>query len=294
MKKSNSQSVDLIQIREDIIAAMFSDEQLVNQFVLKGGNALNLVHQLPGRTSLDIDLSIPGDFAADELQDVEDRIFNGLRAQFTSRGLSVIDGKFVPKPKQAHLGQDPTWGGYTVEFKLVKSELLGQIADDEHAVRMAAIEVEPSGSRKFMVDISKYEYCDPKIPYELNGSVIYVYSLPMVAIEKLRALCQQLPQYEPRGYSTPRARDFYDIYRIVKERGVDLCRANNLALFRPIFAAKQVPLSFLSAIVGERETHRPDWPSVMNASTESDLQDYDFYFDFVISLIQKLQALGIK
>src|SRR6201984_2656483 len=109
----------------------------------------------------------------------------------------------------------------------------------------------------------------------------------MLAVEKLRAICQQLPQYELRGYPTARARDFYDIYRIVNDRGVDLCTAGNSQLFSPIFAAKKVPLSFLSLVSGERESHRPDWDAVINAATE-ELREYDYYFDFVLSLIEKL------
>jgi len=160
-------------------------------------------------------------------------------------------------------------------------------------MRMAAVEVEPGGGRTFTIDISKFEYCEPKIQYQLNESVIYVYTLPMLAIEKLRAICQQLPQYKLRGYQTARARDFYDIYRIVQDRGVDLCSIDNFQLFSPIFAAKKVPLSFLSLVSGEREFHRPDWDAVINAATE-ELREYDYYFDFAVELIEKLHAAGVK
>ena len=37
----------------------------------------------------------------------------------------------------------------------------------------------------------------------------------MIAIEKLRATCQQMPEYGIRGAATQRARDFYDIHLIV-------------------------------------------------------------------------------
>jgi hypothetical protein len=227
------------------------------------------------------------------LPDIERRIFDALNTQFAATGLSVFDGKFGPRPKAVHPDQDPQWGGYMVEFKLIETSEFQRLAGDNRAMRMASVEIEPGGGRKFTIDISKFEYCDPKIPYQLNDSVIYVYTLPMLAIEKLRAICQQLPQYELRGYSTARARDFYDIYRIVQDRGVDLCDVKNSWLFSPIFAAKKVPLSFLSLISGERESHRADWDAVINSATE-ELRDYDYYFDFVIDLVKKLDAVGIK
>jgi len=293
MKKAKKQSEDLVQIRKEIITAMFSDDVLVSKFVLKGGNALNLVHELPGRTSLDVDFSIDGDFAPEELPDIGNTIFNALTAQFAGTGFSVFDWKFAAKPKVVRPGQDPNWGGYTFEFKLIETDKFNQFASPNQKMRTAAVEVEPGGSRTFTIDISKFEYCAPKIQYQLNESVIYVYTLPMLAIEKLRAICQQLPQYKLRGYPTARARDFYDIYRIVEDRGVDLCTIDNSQLFSPIFAAKKVPLSFLSLVSGEREFHRPDWDAVINAATE-ELRDYDYYFDFVVELIQKLHAAGVK
>jgi predicted nucleotidyltransferase component of viral defense system len=294
MKQSTKRSVDLIHIRESIILAMFSDDFLVSKFVLKGGNALNIVHHLPGRTSVDVDLSIDGDFNPEELNDVERRIFEALSAQFGGIGFSVFDRKFAAKPKVPHPKQDPAWGGYMVEFKLIETEKFRELAGQEEARRRASLEIEPGGGRKFTVDISKHEYCEPKIAYQLNDSVIYVYTLPMLATEKLRAICQQLPEYGLRGYPTARARDFYDIFRIVDYRGVDLCRPENIALFPPIFAAKKVPVSLLALVSRERESHRADWDSVVNAATDVELRDYDYYFDFVVQLIEKLHAEGVK
>jgi hypothetical protein len=59
-------------------------------------------------------------------------------------------------------------------------------------------------------------------------------------IEKLRAICQQMPEYTHRTRHSGRARDFYDIYCVVTELGIDLGSEENLELARRIFAAKQV------------------------------------------------------
>ena len=48
---------------------------------------------------------------------------------------------------------------------------------------------------------------------ELDDYTIYVYSPTMIAIEKLRAICQQMPEYALQRRPSARARDFYDIYR---------------------------------------------------------------------------------
>jgi predicted nucleotidyltransferase component of viral defense system len=45
-------------IRKLTITALFSDEVLFEQLVLKGGNALSLVHGISPRDSLDLDFSM--------------------------------------------------------------------------------------------------------------------------------------------------------------------------------------------------------------------------------------------
>jgi len=54
-----------------------------------------------------------------------------------------------------------------------------------------------------------------KVNIEFGEYSIPVYTLEMIAIEKLRATCQQMPEYGIRGAATQRARDFYDIHLIV-------------------------------------------------------------------------------
>ena len=54
-----------------------------------------------------------------------------------------------------------------------------------------------------------------------------------------------------------------------------------------------MPLSLLNNIVREREFHRPDWHSVVDA-TAGDLRDFDFYFDFVIGAVDRLKSLWVE
>ena len=128
---------------------------------------------------------------------------------------------------------------------------------------------------------------------ELDDYVIYVYTLPMIAIEKFRAICQQLPDYPHRSHPTARARDFYDIYSIVTDAKVDLACSENLELFRYIFAAKNAPLSLIPKISGHRDFHRLDWPSVQDSVSKT-LRDFDYYFDFVVEQIPRLESLWVE
>ncbi len=115
----------------------------------------------------------------------------------------------------------------------------------------------------------------------------------MIVVEKLRAICQQMPDYALRSSPSPRARDFYDIWRVMTATNLDLATPENIELARHIFAAKKVPLALLAKVNDQREFHRPDWPAVVDAVAEA-LNDFDFYFDFVIEQIAVLKALWIE
>ena len=115
----------------------------------------------------------------------------------------------------------------------------------------------------------------------------------MIVVEKLRAICQQFPGYPHRGRPSARARDFYDIHAVVTIRGIDLSSEENVELIRRIFAVKQVPLAFLGRIHEHREFHRPDWYAVV-ASTTGTIEEFDFYFDFVLGQVRQLQALWVE
>ena len=115
----------------------------------------------------------------------------------------------------------------------------------------------------------------------------------MLAIEKLRAICQQMREYRLERHPRPRARDFFDIHELVTNAGVRFGTAENLSLARAIFGAKQVPLALIAAIGDHREFHRPDWPAV-EASAGAGLRTFDFYFDFVVAETGALESLWIE
>jgi hypothetical protein len=130
--------------------------------------------------------------------------------------------------------------------------------DDRDALRRFAAVLGLPERRKYSIDISKHEFCGAKIKTQLDDYTIYVYSPEMIVIEKLRAVCQQMADNTVTRNKT-RASDFYDIYQVVNERGVDIGAKDNLNLFGHIFCAKQAPLKLLSQIRDCREFHELDW-----------------------------------
>lgn len=279
--------MNFTEIRRRVIVAMFSDDVLFDRLVLKGGNALELIHRVLTRGSIDVDLSIDGEFA--DVADTRERIFRALRREFESAGYAVFDETFTVVPPEAGENARPWLSGYFAEFKLIERDLAESLGHDLEKMRRQAQTIDPQHRRKFRVELSRFEYCEGKIAADLGGRTIYVYSEEMCVIEKLRAICQQMPEYE-RAHPTPRARDFYDVYATVTRRGLDLSLPENLDLVRHIFEAKRVPLSLLVRIGETREFHRPDWDAVRDA-VQGETLGFDVYFDFVLGEVAKLEAL---
>ncbi|HEY1174251.1 MAG TPA: hypothetical protein VGH19_22990 [Verrucomicrobiae bacterium] len=78
------------------------------------------------------------------------------------------------------------------------------------------------------------------------------------------------------------------------QRDLNLVSPDNIELLRHIFAAKEVPLSFLNRLPEQKAFHREDWPSVI-ASTFKQPESFDFYFDYVVELGRRLKtAAGVE
>jgi Nucleotidyl transferase AbiEii toxin, Type IV TA system len=86
----------------------------------------------------------------------------------------------------------------------------------------------------FSIDISKHEYTAGKTQVDLDGFAVFVYTPEMIVCEKLRAICQQMPEYGPvvkrSRAGSPRARDFIDIQALMSARMVDLTTKQNRGL----------------------------------------------------------------
>jgi hypothetical protein len=282
--------VDFDEIRSLAIVAIFAEDQLLDQLVLKGGNAINLIYGYGSRSSLDIDFSIDGDFA--NPTQIEQVLLRSLKARFHERDLEVFDFSFGPRPSVERSEMNSRWGGYAAEFKIIERARLEHAEGSLEMMRRTAVEVGPRHQRRFRVDFSKYEFCGQKRQEELHDYAIYVYTPEMLSLEKLRAICQQMEEYPMQRNRSPRARDFYDIYVVLNEGKVDWADQNCFEVARNIFGAKDVPLRLIELIPRYRDFHEQDWPSVENSVSEN-LKDFNFYVDFVIGESNKLQPLWV-
>src|SRR5215831_18843588 len=113
-------AISLEEVRRRILIALFSDDELFDMLVLKGGNALAPVHKVGSRVSVDMDFSMEAPFR--DLENARVRIFQTLTREFGSIGYVVFDEKLEVKPAE-RAGQPEWWGGYLVEFKLMERKL---------------------------------------------------------------------------------------------------------------------------------------------------------------------------
>jgi len=289
----------LEQIKKLAIIALFVDDDLMDTLVLKGGNALDIVYKIAPRASIDIDLSIENEFKPSEIDSIRHKIEQAFRRIFNENGYEVFDVTLAEKPEAVGSDTPSFWGGYQLELKVIKKEKYYPRAANILDLRRNAEIVGPHNRRKLRVDISKHEYCAPKIQVYLDGYTVYVYPPEMIVLEKLRAICQQTEEYcriIGKLHREGRARDFFDIHTVLKHFSIDLTAPHNIDLVRRVFAAKHVPLDLISKISDSREFHRPDFKAVENTiKPQVTIRDFDYYFDFVVHQCELLaQALGIE
>jgi hypothetical protein len=121
-----------------------------------------------------------------------------------------------------------------------------------------------------------------------------VYSPAALVCEKLRAICQQMPEYVQtvRNHPSPRARDFLDIHAAAENLRIDFQSDEFGRILRKVFEAKRVPLRLIGEICRYREFHREDFPAVQaTVKPNAELRDFDFYFDYVVRRCRDLEAL---
>ncbi len=291
--------IDIVErIKKIAVKAIVSDDLLMEKLVLKGGNAIDLFHHAAGRASLDLDFSMDGDFSSSELPLVERNLRKNFEVVFSKEGFRVHDLTFVEKPKVIKEELADFWGGYKIEFKVLRQGDYDRLGDDQEAMRRESIpHLGKKGSTKFCVEISKHEFCDHKEPKDIDGYTVFVYQPLLIVIEKLRSICQQLPGYcnvVPTFNRKPRARDFFDIYMLHSELCIDLSSRESSSLIHSVFTAKRVPLEYIQQIGGQREYHRSDFNSLYDTvKLGVDLRDFDFYFDYVMDLFRDLHSPGI-
>lgn len=271
-----------------VIRAIAADDELSTLLVLKGGNALALVHSIGARSSQDVDYSLV-DPARFEFTSVEKRLGAALSTEFKRLDLTVIDFNLTRKPDRTK--SDDACLGYQATFKLANDEILQAPKRTPPSAR--ALHVGPGSDVTIEIQISRGEYCDALEERDVDGLRVLVYQPSLIAVEKLRALCQQMDEYEFRAYPTPRPRDLYDIAEVLSSRGLRFSASPTVELIQPVFAAKQVPLALLWKLAQYREFHRSGW-AVVRDTVAGELREYDEYFQLLLDEVELLKPLGME
>jgi len=240
------------KIKKLAIVALVSDDYLMEQLVFKGGNAIDLVYQISGRASMDLDFSMPTDFKEDDLEDIKSTIEGLLVRTYKEEGLVPFDIRITRKPeKVGNIDEMEFWGGYVIEFKIIPNSVYEQYSKNIVDLRKQSTAIGPSDRKILKIEISKFECCAGKEAKEIDGYTVYVYSTDMIVIEKIRAICQQHPQYRTIVKShapSARARDFFDIYTITQTFPIDFTKKRTKGLLRASFESKKVPFSLIHKV----------------------------------------------
>lgn len=283
--------MNLEELRQTFYFSLFSSDELMESLVLKGGSAINSFYDQGGsRVSLDIDFSMEEQF--EDLNKTRDIFEKVLSEGFADKAIHVFDVTLIDTPSPLSAELEDFWGGYTLSFKIISLDRKDNEIEEK---RKRAIMI--NGKGKFKVDISKFEYVDYAEEQALDEKGIFtikVYTPAMIICEKIRAICQQLPEYGPIVKRTKkpgkaRARDFYDIHLLVKKFNFKI--NEHLDLLNKFFEIKRVPIEFLKKLKTPevKAFHENGYNSLKDTVIDDSLKEFTFYYDFLIDIISSVE-----
>lgn len=290
------------EIRNAVITAIFSNDELLNYLTLKGGAGLLIASHLT-RTTQDIDFSIKDDVILDKEKYMP--IFRKLLTDaFSEREYKIINFKFLPTPKGKNFyrsspidSNDIIWGGYEIRFGIISNEQYDtKYKRFKLKGKKGMFEAIPE--KEVEIDLSAGEYTEPRERRTLDGYVIYVYTPLMTLYEKARASAQQLPEYKFTHTKT-RSRDFYDIYKLLSDKDLDLENKakdpKNIDILKKMFDAKWVPLELLLKMETYKEELSSDYSNnVIPQIRDKDKPEFEFIFSLVSNLFKQLYEIAKK
>lgn len=270
------------EVLTETIIAIYSDPAPSIKLLLKGGSAIRLFDNLTSRLSVDADFSIS------DVLTKEDAFFKAIQSKIVQRferhNFDIIDFNWNPKPRRRK-DQPTWWGGWRIEFKIVSD------AHREKSLatqRRNALIPEGASSSKITVEISEHEYFKKGRTKTIGGVKIHGYTRELIVLEKIRAICQQHPDYKIRRHSANRARDFYDIYELTKDVDDDFAHRCS-GHIENVFKAKEVPLHILSALWEEDfiDSQRQGFDQVRD-TVRGTTYDFDVYVENLRFLVKEI------
>jgi len=201
-----------------LLAGVSDAEALRDTLVFKGGTALKKCFFGDYRFSEDLDFSGIGDVPTGEKMEWAIR-------EACERAVSLLD-EYAPVEIvcERYTERDPHPGGqeaFTIRVRLPwqrtpQTRVMIETAVDEKVLK-------PVQKRSII-----HEYGEP-----LEAQV-QVYALEEIIAEKLRAILQHVEELHERGWSRSRARDYYDLWRVLSAYQNQL----DLSNFRSFLHAK--------------------------------------------------------
>ncbi len=182
-----------------ILAAIGTHETLRETLVFKGGTALKKCYFGNYRFSEDLDFSaLPGAPLGSDLETAIDAVCRGACRMIDEYAPVQIHWERYTE-KEPHAGGQEA---FTIRAQLPwqrqpQTRVLIEIAVDEKVIRTPCCRA------------VIHDYGEP-VHVEL-----LTYTLEEIIAEKLRAILQHQEKLEERGWSRSRARDYYDIWRIL-------------------------------------------------------------------------------
>jgi hypothetical protein len=205
--------------------------------------------------------------------------------RFRELKFDTIDFKWIKKPKRKSKDKPDWWGGWAFEFKIVSDVHREKSIDMK---QKNALIPEGANSSKIIVEISEHEYCKNGRTKSINGVTILGYSREMIVIEKIRAICQQHPDYTYK-LSTNRSRDFYDIYELTVDVDDDFAHRCS-GLIENVFRAKEVPMGILKSLWEDDfiDSQRRGFDQVKDTVQGKKMYDFDFYVENLRFLVNDI------
>lgn len=275
------------EVIEECLVAIYQNDIFNETLYLKGGQAFRIAEKSLERLSTDIDFSVKGSI---EDPDSFFKILEvTLKNHFSAINLYAFDFNPVKKPKIAKTGAPDFWNGWAVSFKLIEKTKMTYELDK---LRREAIWPEGAEGKNINLEISQHEYCDSIQKIELRGSIIRSYSRALLILEKLRALCQQHPEYLLKGEGF-RARDYYDISTLLNKYTL---KGESVALLAEcklhidgVFSAKSVDKNLLLKITEPKFTsiQAANWEQA-RATISGDKEPFAYYVSVVKDFINDI------
>ncbi|TVQ79065.1 MAG: hypothetical protein EA369_05705 [Bradymonadales bacterium] len=281
--------IHIDQVIETCLTAIYSKDILSEKLFLKGGQALRLAHNLKSRLSRDVDFSTPSKIEEEDLYFTH--FEESLKTEFSANGFHLFDFRYVRRPEKRDGDAPDFWAGWAVDFKLIEKEKADLSLSQ---LRREAIIPEESESSGILIDISEYEYCDSVDRITLGSVEIKSYSRVLLVLEKIRAICQQHPDYPHKRTAKNRARDYYDIERLYQKVLRD---ANKEQLLKEaakhlekVFKAKNADLQLLDKIFESSfySLQEKGWEATKGTISER-VDNFSYYNETLKGIVEELK-----